>query len=234
MRKNTKIQVALLSIFGIIFIIYIINSINYTKNDDYFSQKQLDEGDSLLFTLNSLKNFKVESVIKTDYRGKLKRFNYKKVYDFYFTKIPLKKDITIGELISFKEETISTASFETYYYLDLAKSYDVQVRATKLDPITKVFFSMTGEMDKMRRKVYTKDLVSYYLPLNSFSLRYEDEDNPVDILVKEDVYRIFIREGIPFVVSFYKKQKSLYVFLISPIDKNTPINEKIISELVNY
>jgi hypothetical protein len=237
MKKSTIYQVTLFSIFGIflfLFIVYDVMRFNENVKKNSYLPNQLDKEDSLFFKSNIIKHFVVKEVIKNEYREKLKYFEYKKLYNFYYTKIPLKKYIPIDQFINFKEKVSEKTSGETYTFLTSTADYDVGFRIAKLEPIIKIFFSMTGEMDEMRRTVYTKDLVSYYLPLYSFSLRYEDEDNPVDILVEEKKSNIFNREGFPFVISFYKKQNFLYVFLISPIDKNTPINEQIISELVQY
>lgn len=230
MKKYILITIAIIIL---IFVFKAINDVNEVSSRQDYSQNNFDFEDSLILKKEKLKYMKIETVVKSSLRNAIKFYRYKKLYNLYITKINLQKDISMDNIIYFNEEITSPNSFVVYTGLQSNSIYKIKFRAEKTKPVSKIIFSMAGKVEKLKRVVYNKDFISYYLPLYTFSLQYEDKSNPIDIFVGTDTPRIITKQGVPFIVTFYKKEKSIYLLLITPIEKGTVLDENILSEFIN-
>ena len=83
----------------------------------------------------------------------------------------------------------------------------------------------------MQRNVYSKNFISYYLPVNSFSLRYSEKE-PIDIFFGGNETLIG-RETYPLMISFYKIHKSLYVLLLIPDNTEMNLDGALLGKIMN-
>lgn len=215
-------------------VFYTIKDVNDTSSKFNFDEKNLDSEDSLIIKKEIFKDIEVKKNAKSSLRNTIKFYRYKKLYNLYITKINLQKDVSMDNIIHFNEEITSISSLVTYMNLQSNSYYKIKFRAEKVEPVSKIIFSMAGNGEKLKRVVYNKDFISYCLPLYTFSLQYEDKSNPIDIFVGTDTPRMITKQGVPFIVSFYKKEKSIYLFLLTPIDKDTELDENILKEFINF
>lgn len=218
----------------VIFFFFISKDVNESSQKFNFDNKTIDFEDSLILKKKILKDIEVKKVAKSSVRNTIKFYRYKKQFNMYITKINLYEDKSLDNVIYFNEEITSTSSFVTYINLQSNSFYNIKFRAEKLESVSKIIFSMTGNGQELKKVVFNKDFISYCLPLHTFSLQYDDKNNPIDIFIATDTPSIISKKGVPFIISFYKKEKSIYLFLITPIEKNTELGENILSELVNY
>ena len=181
-----------------------------------------------------LEKFKVVKVAKSNLRNTIKHYEYNNKYNFYVTKIDIKEDVPMDKFILFNEEITSPSPSVTYMNLQSIKLFDISFRAEKVDVVSKIIFSMAGDGKKLKRIAYSRDFISYSLPLYTFSLQYESKNNPIDVYVGVQSSRIHSKKGVPFIISFYKKEKSIYLILMTPINEETKMNENILGEFIDY
>ena len=212
----------------------IIKDANETMSQIDFSEKNFDKEDSLILKKEILNKIKVETVIKSKKRNALKLYKYNNKYNFYFTKIDLKNDIALDEIISFNNELSSQDSFVSYLRLPSKKSYDIMFKEETSSPVSKMIFSVSGDEKQLKKVVHNEDFISYSVPLTTMSLQYESKNNPIDVFVFANGSNLLFRKKIPFVVSFYKKEKSIYLLLMTPIEKETKMNSNFLEEIIKY
>ncbi len=212
----------------------IIKDANETMSQIDFSEKNFDKEDSLILKKEILNKIKVETVIKSKKRNILKFYKYDNKYNFYVTKIDLKNDIALDEIISFNNELSSQDSFVSYLRLTSKKSYDIMFKEETSSPVSKIIFSVSGDEKQLKKVVHNEDFVSYSVPLTTMSLQYESKNNPIDVFVFANGSNLLFRKKIPFVVSFYKKEKSIYLLLMTPIEKETKMNASVLEGIINY
>jgi hypothetical protein len=212
----------------------IIKDANETMSQIDFSEKNFDKEDSLILKKEILNKIKVETVIKSKKRNILKFYKYDNKYNFYVTKIDLKNDIALDEIISFNNELSSQDSFVSYLRLPSKKSYDIMFKEETSSPVSKIIFSVSGDEKQLKKVVHNEDFISYSVPLTTMSLQYESKNNPIDVFVFANGSNLLFRKKIPFVVSFYKKEKSIYLLLMTPIEKETKMNSNFLEEIIKY
>lgn len=229
-----KYILILIAIIILLLIFRAIKKVDDVTAEFDFTENKFDKDDSNIIKKNMLEKFKVINVAKSKLRNTFKHYEYDNKYDFYLTKIDIKEDVEMDKLVLFNEEITSISSFVTYINIHSIKLFEVSFRAGKVDTASKIIFSMAGDGKKLKRIAYSRDFISYSLPLYTFSLQYESKNNPIDVHVGVQSSRIHSKKGVPFIVSFYKKEKSIYLILMTPINEETKMNESVLGEFINY
>jgi len=219
-----RIKKIIIIIFTIVvlYLLYFIILANVSNNKALSGTKnyvniKIDKEDSLVFKKTELVNLKPVYVMKHNFRNDIKCFKYKTHYQLYITKLEMSKDISLHQLITLKEKSSKQSSMHSYEVISSGGLYDFLFLGEKTDMIDKIIFNLDGNIKQLRKHIFNKNFVSYYLPVSSFSLRYY-EDSPIDIFFgcKETLLG---RETYSIMISFYKIHKSLYVLILIP-DKN--------------
>jgi hypothetical protein len=222
-------------IIVLLLIFYLINSdVNDTMSQIDISEKNFDKDDSLILKKEMLNKIKVETVIKSKKRNVLKFYKYDNKYNFYATKIDLKNEFPLDEIISFNNESTSQDVIVSNWQLQSNKYYDVQFREENSSPVSKTIFSLSGDKKQLKKIVHNKDFISYSMPLTTLSLQYENKNNPTDVFVEASGSNLFVKKKVPFVVSFFKKEKSIYLLLMTPIEKETKMSHNILEEIIKF
>jgi hypothetical protein len=119
----------------------------------------------------------------------------------------------------------------TYDHFSDDNKYDLFILGENIPKVDTVIFSLTGDGEQIQKNVYNKNFVSYYLPVSTFSLRY-GENAPTDIFFggKETLIG---RQQYPLMISFYKKQKSLYVLIFIPNKNKMDLEGDLIGKIMN-
>lgn len=230
-----KKYVWILVLVALGFVIFkAVKSVDEVMTNQDFSQNYFDSEDSLLFKSEMLKHIEIKKVAKSDLRNPIKYFKYKNLYNLYTTKIDVKKGLEMENIIYFTEKVTSKNSLTVYMDFQSNKFYDISFRGEKVAAVSKIFFSMSGEGKKLKRVVYNRKFVSYCMPIFTFSLNYNKEDNPIDIFVGTGNSFKLTDKGVPFIISFYQKESSVFVFLMTPILKNTEIKEDVLNEFIKH
>lgn len=76
--------------------------------------------------------------------------------------------------------------------------------------------------------MYDDSVISYTLKCKNLSVRYGNND-PIDLYIKAD--QNFQDTGVPISILFYKRNKKLYLMLLSP-NKQKSIDPQMLSSLV--
>lgn len=226
MRSKIKAtRIILITLFLLVISVFLIKiflkgyniNLNSQLNTTNCANQSFDKTDSILFKKEELKNIKSNFVLKSTYRNDIKSFSYSKHNAIYYTKIDLLSDIPMDQFIWFREKSTSTTVMHTYNVFSSNGEYDFNILGEKTHIVNKVIFSLIGNGKLLQRNVYNKNFVSYYLPVNSFSLRYGEKE-PIDIFFGGNE-TLLGRETYPLMISFYKIHKSLYVLILIS-DKN--------------
>jgi len=237
--KIKKTRILLITLFLLVICLLLIkmfykgfnSNLNSQLNSTYSYNQRFDKTDSILFKKDEFKNIKSRFILKSNYRNDIKCFEYKKNNLIYYTKIDLLKDIQMDQFIWFREKSTSTTVMHSYDKFSLAGVYDFYTFGEKTHTVNKIIFSLIGDGKLLQRNVYNKNFVSYYLPVNSFSLRY-GENEPIDIFFggKETLLG---RETYPLMISFYKTHKSLFVLLLIPDKDEMNLDGALFGKIMN-
>lgn len=229
MNKKYKVLIFVLAFFTLgIFVFPIVKRIFSFANDFEFVNPEFDSEDSLIFNEESLKLIEVKSITKSSIRNALKIFKYKKEYIFFITKVNLKHDLALDKILSPNMDFECPSLVGDYFKPNVDEHYDVNFKIEENYLVSKIFFSMKGDKKQLKQIKYSDNFYSYNLPLESFVMKYNRVENAPDIFIKSK------NSNVSFIVSFYKKGKSIYLILMSPINEETKMSENILGEFINY
>ncbi len=238
MKNITKrsIIIGILLVIGLSFLIKRIikaNDMNEksSKSSQYLYNQKFDKEDSILFKTNELKTLKFAFEISSSYRNAIKCFEYGDIGKLHYTKIDLINDISLNNLIKYRDKNTRETTMHTYHNLN-GNNFDFSIRGEKTEKVDSIIFSLKGDESKLKKNVYNKNFVSYYLPVSTLSLRY-GEDAPTDIFFGGKEGLLAIRNKYPLMISFYKKQKSLYVMILIPNKDNVNLEPNLFEKLMN-
>jgi len=194
------------------------------------SQK-IDKEDSVLFKTHELKNLRPVYKVNGNGRNLFKCFNYRDLGKLYYKKIILRNDRVLNSLLKYREVDSYESSVQTFKHLN-STEFNFRIRGEKVGQVDEVIFSLMGENKKLQKNIFNKNFVSYYLPVSTFSLRY-GEDAPTDIFFggKEALFALRIK--YPLMISFYKKQKSLYVMMLIPKENKMNLDGALFGKIMN-
>ena len=83
----------------------------------------------------------------------------------------------------------------------------------------------------LQKYVLNKNFIKYNASIYTFSLQY-GKGNPIDMFLgNEDI--TFVRKSYPLVISFYKKQKTLYILLFIPNKANKDLEGNLLEGIMN-
>lgn len=236
MKSTGAFLVILITVGFVVFIIYrlvvadIMNR-NSLENSHYAYDQKFDNEDSVLFKSVALDKMKSKFILESNYRNAIKSFDYDSIGILYYTKIDLENDLPMDQFILFQEKSTTTSTMHPYDQLNGNKN-DFYVLGEKVPIIDKIIFSLTGDGSQIQRNVYSKNFISYYLPVNTFSLRY-GEEAPIDIFFGGKEISANTRAAYPLMLSFYKVQKSLYILILIPTYPVMNLEGDLFGKIVN-
>jgi len=201
------------------------------KSSNVSYNQGFTEGDSAIFrnsALGHMKNFFIET---SNYRNNVTCHYFKKQARILYTRIDLKNEIPLDQLILIREKTTSQSDMHTYSVFD-SDGYDLRIRGEKtLKKVDSLIFCLSGNPDKLQKTVFSKNFVAFYSPVSTFSLRY-GEEYPVDIYFGADESFFGTKSTYPLIISFYRKGKSLYEILIIPEENNIIFDVHLLKEIL--
>jgi len=216
---------------GYRFIMAEIMNRNSLENSRYIYNQKFDKEDSTLFKSAAFGKMKSIFNLESNYRNSLKSFEYDSLGILYYTKIDLENDLPMDQFIMFQEKSTTTSVMHTYDKLNGNKN-DFYVLDEKVPKIDKIIFSLTGDGDQIHRNAYTRNFISYYLPVNTFSLRY-GEEAPIDIFFGGKEIAANTRVDYPLMLSFYKVHKALYVLILIPTHPVMTLEADLFGKIMN-
>lgn len=238
MKFNLGLFIKLILIGFILFIIYRLRIadelIQESIDNSHFTYNQkFDKEDSTLFNSIALGIMKSRFILESNYRNPLKAFDYDSLGILYYTKINLENDLPMDQVIMFQEKSSTTPTMHQYYELDGNRNeFSVLCEKTP-NKIDKIIFSLNEKWKLEQRNVYNANFISYYLPVSSFSVRY-CEEAPIDIFFGGFESINNTRVAYPLMFSFYKIQKSLYVFILIPQRAFINIESDLFEKIINF
>jgi len=237
MKSITKrrIIVGLLLVVGFSFLIKrcikAISSYQHSFDSIYLYKGKFDKEDSLLFKIKELKNIKITQVIESNYRYDIKSFNDRNNNIITYTKIDLIKDEPLIKLIKFRNESTSSTTMHPYHVM-ASKSNEFLILSEKNNKVDSLILSFKGENKKLQKKIQNENFISYYLPATTVSLKY-GEDKVTDIFFGGKEGFLGIRKMYPFIISFYKIQKSIYLMILIPNKDDANLDPDFFEKIMN-
>jgi hypothetical protein len=237
MKSKKIVLLLILSIAGVCFIVPRIitaDKLNEESmlNSEYCYNEKFNMEDSALFNSFGLKKMNLILVLKSNYRNPIKCYDYNNQGKLYLTKIDLTSDIPIDKFILFREVPSSETNMHSYSNFSLGNQFDFLILGEKTAKVNKVIFSLTGDGMLIHKNVFNKNFVSYYLPVSTFSLRY-DENAPTDIFFGGKETLFGGRDTYPLMISFYKKKNSLYVLILIPNKNEMNLKGDLLGKIMN-
>jgi len=237
MKSKKTIILLILSIAGVCFIIS--RSITADKlneesmsNSEYCYHEKFDMEDSTLFNSFGLKKMNLILALKSNYRNPIKCYDYNNQGKLYLTKIDLINNLPMDKFIWFREVFSYESTMHTYSEFSSGNKFDFLILGEKTVKVNKIIFSLTGDGTQIQKNVFNKNFVSYYLPVSTFSLRY-DEDAPTDIFFGGKETLFGGRDTYPLMVSFYKKKKYLYILILIPNKNEMNLEGGLLGKIMN-
>lgn len=192
-----------------------------TRSSNVSYNQGFTEEDSAIFRKTALDHMKNIFIETSNYRNNVTCHYFKKQARILYTRIDIKNEIPMEQLILIREKTTSQSDMHTYSVFD-SDEYDLRILGEKTPKkIDRLIFSLSGNPEKLQKKVFSKDFVAYYSSVSTFSLKY-GEECPVDIYFGTDESLFGTKSTYPLIISFYKKGQSLYEILLIP-EKNNVI-----------
>ena len=237
MKSKKIIIVGLLLVIGVSFIIFRFVKANKLNQNSmaiskYCYNENFDKEDSSLFKNLDIKKMKSVLVLKSNFRNNIKCFDYYNQGKLYLIKTDLINDIPMDQFICFREVATEETIMHTYSKFSMGGKFDFLILGEKIPKINKIIFSLTGDGSHIKKNVYNKNFVSYYLPVSTFSLRY-GEDEPTDIFFGGKETLSVGRNTYPLMISFYKIHKSLYVLILIPDKKEMNLDGDFFGKIMN-
>ena len=233
-RKIFLILILICGVFFIIFRAIKANKLNEEsmKNRQYCYNEKLNLEDSILFKTQQINKLKLYLVLKSSFRNDIRCYNYDNLGKLHLLKIDLASDIPLDKLISFRGVTTSETTMHTYSKFSAGGKYDFLILGEKTPTVDRVIFNLTGDNNQIKKKVYNKNFIGYYLPVSTFSLRY-GEEAPNDVFFGGKETFLGMRETYPVMISFYKRHKSLFVIILVPTENNMNLDENLVGKIMN-
>jgi hypothetical protein len=141
------------------------------------------------------------------------------------------KDDPLIKLIKFRNESSKSSTMHLYHVLE-SVSNDFEILAEKNNKVDSIILSFKGDNKKLQKKIINKNFISYCLTAKTVSLRYS-EDAPIDIFFGGREGLLAIRNKHPMMISFYKKQKSIYIMILIPNTDDVNLDPDLFEKLMN-
>ena len=177
---------------------------NSMLNSEYCYHEKFNLEDSTLFNSFGLKKMNLIFVLKSNFRNPIKCYDYNNQGKLFLINIDLINNIPMDKFIWFREVPSYESTMHTYCDFSSGNKFDFLILGEKIGKVSKIIFSLTGDGAQIHKNVFNKNFVSYYLPVSTFSLRY-DENAPTDIFFGGKETLFGGRNTYPLMISFYKK-----------------------------
>lgn len=201
-------------------------------NSHYIYSENFDKVDSAFFKKDELKNIVLQYVIKSSYRNNIRVFKVKNSGILYLFNIDLDTNLPMDQFIQFQQKISEISTFHPYLNFSIDNTYDFEIIGEKVPKVKKVICCLTGNQKLLQKKVYTKNFISYYLPVSTFSVRYAKK-SPVDIFFGGN-QTIYGSETYPLMISFYKRLRKLYILILIPDKNEMNLDGGIFGKIINY
>ena len=128
-------------------------------NTHFTYNQKFDKEDSTLFNSVTLDKMKTRFILSSNFRKPLKSFDYDSLGILYYTKINLKNDFPMDQIIVFQEKSTTTPTMHPYHELNGNKN-DFNVLCEKTpDNIDKIIFSLNEKWKLEQRNVYNSNFI---------------------------------------------------------------------------
>ena len=232
-KGHTRKELWLLLVVGCM--IFVIGMILFLKSEfkqlheDFKeflpSSFELSKADSELISVQFGSRFKVEEVFKSSKREAVSLIVADSLYYLVFTKLPLKREARINNIVQIKHFNQGPAVRQTYRDIKVDPSLTIQVKSGKIDSVTMVNLASEGKIESLAQT--GNDSLTYFdLTDENLSLSYDKESTP-DILI----HRRF--EGrrsdrIHGSIMFLKREAVVNVFILFAINSKDTVRSEYI------
>jgi hypothetical protein len=155
-------------------------------------------------------------------REPISTYIYENKYNICVSKIILSKDLPLKELIRFQNES-SYQPLDMFYADIPSFNFHMNIKAGKGAVASVIHFKYSGDSVVIVKKA--DSLFCYYLKFKTFSINYNNETD--DILAYSD------ESIIPAGFAFIKKDRSLYVIIITGADGVKDMKPDLIYRITN-
>ena len=218
-------RLVLLGLFGL-YLIFIFTRISSAEHLE-FSTTHVPKYTGLFFGQTS-NNLELSGTYLSKNRNPISNYDVNKKYDLVVYQIDLANDVPLNTILATKAEQINHSSYNAYNVIN-ESLFEIKCKEGKPMQADRLFLKYEGEsLDK----IIMGDSVAYYnLSLKKLSLQYQEDE--VDLLL-EAKEKWWTRDRIPLSVLFLKRQRAVYLFLLSPEDKSTTMDKELLYRLIMH
>jgi len=227
-------------IFSILILVFVIICFLYFIISDAKKQGDILMANPITFShkvpndygqlFNTTQKLKLYITTNSPYRNPISEFYFDRNYYIEVYKIAIINDISLNKLV---EEEFSDTEFRHGTYEGNA-SYNetpffIGYKFGYPDAFEKVYFSLTGINSHIIKK---NDSTAYYSSnFSKFSIKYKENGGP-------DFYgemKPWNEDGhLPLELLFLRKNKALYIIILSVMNKGIRIDNNMLCKIVNY
>lgn len=215
-----------LIVLVVIFIRGIVQTFQ-ASNEYYQTDNKITPSDSsLILSINPDKMSNV-SVFKSKFRRPVTFLVFDKRYSLAWYMVDSAFESSLNGFVNLEQDD-QTANGHPYRVMTNSSGYLFKYKTGLVDTFSHLYISLSG--DSIEELAKNDSLISIHLLCNNFSVRYS-ESGPVD-LIFEASRENYIRHFISLDLLLLKQKKSLYLFFLTPLDRNDVVSPDLLNEII--
>jgi hypothetical protein len=235
MNKNIKRFVIVAIVLVVASLLFVISTkvkkgfsdVQKSFDDDLSPTYSLASKDSEIVVKSSWNKLKVKETMNFRDRSAVSQLIYENKYVLAITKINVKEDDLLKDLVSDTILSTERTVGEVYSIINLTNNFQIQFRSQPVKPASHVFLTLSGDSVTCLK---TANSIRYHLLCKDFSVRFEDAA-PIDIYASGKEVGI-TKELVTLDLLLLKRGPQIYVFLMTPIDTGTQISPDLLSSII--
>ncbi|NNV55082.1 hypothetical protein [Limnovirga soli] len=236
MQKKVKnrTRIIALSILGI-FIFSVVKIYNgFLQNEkalteDLPSTYSLTLEDSNLISKKYQGKLKVIEVYQSKVRAPIAILDFDNKYHLIMYKMILQNDVSLENILHVEMKSVDLSTGYSYGTIGRDIIYRFRYKAGAIKPASALYLTLAG--DSLQKVEINDTIINYHLLADNFSIRYSKED-PVDILVIGQERPLGETSIVPIDCLFLKRNRSVYLLLMTPINANASIEPHLLYNIV--
>jgi|GEM_PF-1250512 hypothetical protein len=144
-------------------------------------------------------------------------------------KINLLKDQSLNEILLPAIKASERSNGISYRVFNFNGFSRFQWRGNPSIPVSRIYFNLDG--DSLTNEIKNDSIYSYHLLCNTLAIKYT-KDGPIDIYMEGEHSTLWSKELTPLDILFLKKDKCVYLMLMTPLSRKSAIPPLLLYNLV--
>lgn len=192
------------------------------------STRKLLPEDSLLFSSNSIKKIRVLTTWLSKNGNQLSITTVESKYCLLIHRLDLANGFFLQTAIKFNDLNMTPTDLVTYRIFNIAGTADINFGLRSLKPTSIIFFSVSG--DSIKKSIERDSIESYHVLCRNLYFGFTSKDT-VDLYLTSNPTSEN-ENKLPTDILFWKKEKSLYLLIMFPIESGNSIDDDEILKIL--